>query len=249
MKIAVLVKCVPDSEAKIALTSDGKDWVRKDVKLDLNPYDEYAIEEALKIKEAQAGSTVTVVSFGQAEVTDALRKALAMGADDAIHAVGDNSPDPRVVAVGLTQAISGKGFDLILAGKAAIDDDYMAIGTMVAAGLDLPNVSVVTKLTLSDGKATCEREIDGGIEIVETTLPAVITCQKGLNEPRYPSLKGIMAAKKKTIEQVNVTVPAANVIVEQYIYPVPRQGARFIGKSADDIPELIRLLKEEAKVL
>ncbi len=248
MKIAVLVKTVPDSEARIQLAPDGKDWVRKDVKLDLNPYDEYAIEEALKLKEANGG-TVTVVSYGQAEVTDALRKALAMGADDAIHAVGDATPDPMVTAKALAQALNGRGFELILCGKAAIDDDNMAVGTMLAAAMDIPNVSVAVKLTIAGGNATCEREIDGGVEVVTTSLPAVISCQKGLNDPRYPSLKGIMAAKKKTIEQVNVTVDAAKITVDSYSYPEARKGGRFLGKSADDIPELVRLLKEEAKVI
>ena len=248
MKIAVLVKTVPDSEARIQLAPDGKDWVRKDVKLDLNPYDEYAIEAGLQLKES-GGGTVTVVSFGQSDVTETIRKALAMGADDAIHAVGDASADPIVTAKALAQVLQGRGFELILAGKSAIDDDNMAIGTMVATALDLPSVSVVVKLTIAEGKATCEREIDGGIEVVETSLPAVITCQKGLNEPRYPSLKGVMAAKKKTVEQVNVSAESPKVTIENYTYPEARKGGRFLGKSMEDVPELVRLLKEEAKVL
>jgi len=248
MKIAVLIKSVPDSEARIQLASDGKDWVRKDVKFDLNPFDEYAIEAALQLKEANGGP-VTVVSFGPAEIMETLRKALAIGADDAIHAVGEANADPIVTAKVLANAIQGRGFELILAGKAAIDDDYMAIGTMVATALDLPAVSVVVKFTIADNKATCEREIDGGIEVVETTLPAVITCQKGLNEPRYPSLKGIMAAKKKTIEQLEVVVDVPMVTVEKYTYPEPRKGGRFLGKGVEDVPELIRLLKEEARVI
>lgn len=249
MKIAVLVKTVPDSEAKIQLTPDKKDWVKKDIKFDINPYDEYAIEAALQLKEAGKFESVTVIGYGQNEVTEGLRKALAMGADDAIHIQGNPSPDPFVVSNAICQVLIAKNYDLILAGKSAIDDDYMAIGTIVATKLQLPVITVVVKLEVNGKRIRCESEIDGGIQVIEAELPAVITCQKGLNEPRYPSLKGIMAAKKKTIEVVNADLVNENIKVEGYAYPEPRTGPKFLGKGVEDVSELVKRLREEAKVI
>ncbi|MCX7836194.1 MAG: electron transfer flavoprotein subunit beta/FixA family protein [bacterium] len=249
MKIAVLVKTVPDSEAKILLTPDGKDWVKKEIKFDINPYDEYAIEAALQLKEAGKFESITVIGYGQNEVVEGLRKALAMGADDAIHIQGNPSPDPNVVANAISNVLQQKPFDLILAGKSAIDDDYMAIGTMVATKLQIPAIAVVVQLEVNGNQVICESEMDGGIQRIETSLPAVITCQKGLNTPRYPSLKGIMAAKKKTIEVINAPVEEEKIKLEGYTYPEPRVGPKFLGKGVEDVPELVKRLKEEAKAI
>lgn len=249
MKIAVLVKTVPDSEARMLLTSDKMDWTKKDIKFDINPYDEYAIETALQLKEAGKADTVTVIGYGQSEAAEGLRKALAMGADNAIHIQGPVSYDPLNTAIALYQVLKSNGFDLILTGKSAIDDDYMAVGTMVGTLLEIPVFTVVIKLELNEKSLRCESEIDGGIQVIEASLPAVVTCQKGLNEPRYPSLKGIMAAKKKTIEILTFEPSSENVVNEGYSYPEPRTGPKFIGNGAESVPELVKRLKEEAKAL
>ena len=202
MNIAVLVKLVPDTEASLKISSDHKYIDTSDVNFVLNPYDEYAVEEALLQKEKHGGE-VTVISLGGDEAVKALRTSLAMGANSAIHVKNPGGLDMSGIAKTLANVLKDRGFDLIFAGKQAVDDDCSVIGTMVAEMLDIPHVSTVIKLVVEENKLTAEREFEGGVEVYELQLPALITAQKGLNEPRYASLKGIMMAKKKKIEVID----------------------------------------------
>lgn len=238
-----------DSEATIQPAPDGKN-----VKLDgltwiLNPFDEFAVEEALKLRDADGSGEVTCIGFGGDEVQKVLRTVLAMGADKGIHVKGERSFDPLHTARAIANAVKGQSYDLILCGKSAIDHDNNAVGVMVAELLDLPSVSVVVKIEKTANGLKCEREIEGGMEVVETSLPAVICTQKGLNEPRYASLKGIMAAKKKPIDEVNSDAGSAQVEVLNIVPKPPRQPGQIIGTGADAVPALIKKLREEAKVL
>jgi electron transfer flavoprotein beta subunit len=161
----------------------------------------------------------------------------------------DADPDSLATARLLAGELGGKGFDLILCGKQAVDDDAAQVGPMLAELLDLPGATVVVKLELGEGSAKATREIEGGVEILELPLPAVIAAQKGLNEPRYASLKGIMAAKKKPIEERAVEAPAALAEVAALALPPARQAGKIVGEGAAAVPELVRLLREEAKVI
>ncbi len=249
MNIAVCVKQTPDTEARIKLTDDQKRVDESEIKFILNPYDEYAVEEAIRLKEANGGE-ITVISLGPDRVTTAMRTALAMGADKAIHLKSDQHPDdPLVTAKALAEVLKEGNYDLILLGKQAIDDDHNQVPSILGALLNLPAAAVVIKLEIEGNKVTAEREIDGGHEILEFTLPAIISAQRGLNEPRYPALKGIMRAKRVQIEERDVTLTPEQLKVESYMYPVPKNPGKIVGDSADAVPELLRLLHEEAKVI
>lgn len=248
MKIAVLVKLVPDTQATIKIGDDRRYISEADINFVLNPYDEFAVEEALKIKEKDGGEVV-VFSLGGDGAVKALRSALAMGADSAVHVKYPGGLDLLGVAKGLANAIRDRDFGLVLAGKQAVDDDCGAVGPMVAELLDLPHVTSVVKLEIESDKATAQREIEGGSEVFETPLPALFTTEKGLNEPRYASLKGIMMAKKKPIETIEAEQLTAKTQVKVLSYPPTRPPGKVVGEGVDAVPELIRLLKEEAKVL
>jgi electron transfer flavoprotein beta subunit len=249
VNILLLLKAVADSEATIRPAADGKSVQLDGINWILNPYDEYAVEEALKIREAAGSGEVIGVGYGGDEVPKVLRTALAMGVDSGIHVKGERSPDPLQNARALATAVKGHTFDLILCGKQAIDHDHHAVGVMVAELLDIPSVSVVTKVELKDGKVICEREVEGGVEVVESSLPCLIACQKGLNEPRYASLKGIMSAKKKPIEEVAAVAGSSSVEVVNIASRPPRQPGEILGEGVDAIPALIKKLREEAKVI
>ncbi|MBL7074930.1 electron transfer flavoprotein subunit beta/FixA family protein [candidate division KSB1 bacterium] len=249
MKSVVCVKLVPDTEAAIRISSDGKSIDEKDVNFVLNPYDEYAVEEALRLKE-KFGGTVGLLCLGGEGSTKALRTGLAMGADEAALIQTEKfNGDSLVTATLLADALKGMEFDLLLFGKQAMDVDQGQVGVMVAELLNLPSVSVVVKLEISARKAVAHREVEGGIEVVETPLPAVITAQKGLNEPRYPSLRGIMTAKKKEISMLEPCPVEPSIEVLKMEYPPSRPPGRIVGEGTDAVPELVRLLKEEAKVI
>jgi len=248
LKIAVLVKLVPDTEASLKIGEDRRYISKEDINFVLNPFDEYAVEEAL-LQKAKHGGSVTVISLGGDEAVKALRNSLAMGADDAVHLKTPGGLDMLGVARTLAAALKDKGYDLFFAGKQAVDDDCGAVGPMVATLLDIPHVSVVTKLEVETDKLIAEREFETGTEVYEVPLPALITTQKGLNEPRYASLKGIMMAKKKTIEEVDVEQITAKAETVGLAYPPMRPPGKIVGEGAEAVPELIRLLKEEAKVL
>jgi len=248
LNIAVLVKLVPDTEASLKISGDRRYIDKSDVNLVLNPFDEYAVEEALRLRESHGGKVV-VLSLGGDEAVKALRNSLAMGADEAIHLVTPTGLDIPGTAGALAGALRDKGFDLILAGKQAVDDDCGAVGPMVAEMLDIPHISTIVKLDVDGGELTAHREIETGIEVFRTSLPALVTAQKGLNEPRYASLKGIMMAKKKPVTTIEPEAVTARTEVVQLNYPPTRPPGKIVGEGVEAVPELVRLLKEEAKVV
>ncbi|HEU5180716.1 MAG TPA: electron transfer flavoprotein subunit beta/FixA family protein [Candidatus Polarisedimenticolia bacterium] len=262
MKIGVCIKQVPDTETKVKVAADGRSLDAAGVTFVISPYDEYALEEALRIKEKQTGEVV-VFSVGDERTGTSLRTALAMGADRAVHlkdAAFEGSD-----AVGLSRilaaALKPEAFDLILMGKQAVGTDRGQIGPRVAELLGLPHVSVVTHLEVGEGSFRAHREIEGAHEIVEGATPALVTAQKGLNEPRYASLKGILAAKKKEMKVLGAadlgidpaTVGHAGARTRWEKLELP--PARTAGKMLKDMEpaaaahELVRLLREEAKVI
>src|SRR5213596_1328192 len=248
MKIAVCIKRVPDSETRVKIASDGKSLDEAGVKFILNPYDEFAVEEALRRKEQAGTGEVVVVALGPAAAQETIRTALAMGADRGVLLQVDRIPaDGLEAAKALAAELKGGGYDLILFGKMAIDDYNHQVGPMVAELLDLPCVTTVAHLEIEGGKGVAEREIEGGLEVVELPLPAVLTTDKGLNEPRYAALKGIMAAKKKPLEERPVAQGEPGLEVLEL--PPPRGAGRIVGSGVEAIPELIRVLREEAKIL
>jgi electron transfer flavoprotein beta subunit len=250
VKIAVCVKRVPDTEARIKVGPGGNGLDESGVKFVLNPYDEFAVEEALRRKEAAGSGEVVVFSVGGDAAQETIRTALAMGADRGVLLKAEAlPPDPLPVARALAGELEAGGFDLVLFGKLAVDDYHHATGVMVAELLGVPAVTAVSKLTLEAGKGTAEREIEGGVEVVEFPLPAVVTTEKGLNEPRYPALKGIMAAKKKPLEVKPASLDAAGLETVELAYPAERKAGRIVGEGADAVPALIAALQTEAKVL
>ena len=249
MKIAVCLKRVPDTVAKIVPGPDRKGIDETGLKFVLNPYDEFAVEEALARKEkARSGETVAY-AVGTDASQETLRTALAMGIDRAVLLQSPGSADGFEVARALAAEIKAGGYDLILFGKLAVDDYNQQVGPMVAELLELPCVTSVAHLEISDGNVVAEREIEGGVEVVECRTPAVITCDKGLNNPRLPALKGIMAAKKKPLDSRPAAPGEARVTVGAMALPAERTGGRIVGEGPDAVPELIRLLQHEAKVL
>jgi electron transfer flavoprotein beta subunit len=250
---AVIMKHVPDSEALIKVKPDGSGYVKEGVKFVMNPYDEFGVEEALKKKEAAGAGEVTIVSLGPERSVEAIRTALAMGADKGVLLkIGeDEYTDALGVAKALAAELKGGDYKLIFCGKQAIDDDMAQVGPMVAELLDLPCVTVVTKVEVSGDKAVLTREIEGGKEIVEVKLPAVVACQKGLNEPRYASLPGIMKAKKKPLDIKDAKLEAANSEITKWEAPPQRPPGRIIegDDAAAKAKALVKALREEAKVI
>jgi electron transfer flavoprotein beta subunit len=262
MNLLVFVKQVPDTESRIQLKDGAIDTSA--VKWIANPYDEFAVEEALRIRERLGAGKVTVVSLGPDRVKDAIKYALSLGADEGVHVKGEGVAlsDPLSVATVLAAAARKAGFDLILTGKQGVDHDWSQVGVLLAELLDLPHVSVVVKLEIDAAakKAQARREVEGGVEVVAFDLPAVVTTQKGLNEPRYASLKGIMAVKKKVIPEwtlsdlgvdpVSVAEDAAFIRFREFTLPPPRPAGRVLeGEPQETVHELVRLLREEAKVI
>lgn len=248
MKIAVCVSHVPDTASKINISSDGKSIDPNGVTFVVNPYDEYAIEEALKTKEKLGGETVAI-SLGSDSSKETLRKALAMGIDNAVLLKSDNYFDSLSVAKALAEEIKLQNAELVFFGKQSVDFDNSITGQLTAELLGYNCISVAVAFTLDGNKIIAEREIEGGKEVVETVLPAVITTQKGFNEPRYASLKGIMAAKKKVIEEKIIPSPVNYTEVISMKKPALKQAGKIIGTDASAVPELVRLLREEAKVI
>jgi electron transfer flavoprotein beta subunit len=250
MKIAVCIKRVPDSETRVKIAADGKSLDEAGVKFVLNPYDEFAVEEALRRKEKAGAGEVAVVCLGPAAAQETIRTALAMGADRGVLLSADKIPaDPLESAKILAAELKSTSWDLILFGRMAIDDYNTQVGTLVAELLDLPCVSAVSHLDIEGTKGVAEREIEGGIEVVDFQLPAVLTTDKGLNEPRYPALKGIMAAKKKPLDIKPVQPGAGTLEITALTSPPERKEGRIVGEGAGAVGELVRLLREEAKVL
>jgi len=250
VKIAVCIKRTPDTETRVRIAADGVSLDETGVKFILNPYDEFAVEEALQRKEKAGSGEVVAIALGPDAAQETIRSALAMGADRGVLLKADKVPaDALAVAKALAAELRDGGYDLILFGKMAVDDYNHAAGPMVAQLLGLPCVTAISKLELEGGKGVAEREIEGGVEVVEFALPAVLTAEKGLNTPRYPALKGIMAAKKKPVETRPAALGPARVVVSALALPPERKAGRIVGEGLDAVPELVRLLRTEAKVL
>jgi electron transfer flavoprotein beta subunit len=249
MNVAVCINHVPDTETKIKVGPDNQSIDTTGINYMLSPYDEFAVEEGIKIREKFKGE-VTVLSLGPDSHKETLRKALAMGADKAVLVKDDGRRDSYAVAFALAEELKKRSPHVVLFGKQSIDYDNAQVGTLVAEMLGLPSVAVVVKMDLRDEQtAVCEREIEGGHEVVEVQLPAVFLAQKGLNEPRYPSLKGIMAAKNKPIEEVPAGAAQNRVEVIALRKPAGKSAGRILGTDKSAVPELIKVLHEEAKVI
>lgn len=250
MKIAVCVSHVPDTATRVKIGSDSKSIEQTGVTYVINPYDEYAVEQALKLKESNGGTPeVIILSVGKDANKESIRKALAMGADSGILLKDDNPRDSFAIAKALSEEIKSLGCDVVFLGKQSVDYDNSITGQLTAEMLGYNSVTVAVSLTIEGNKVIAEREIEGGREIVETEFPVVITAQKGLNEPRYASLKGIMAAKKKSIEEKPAAASENLTEVISMSMPAPKQAGRILGTDSSVVPELVRLLREEAKVI
>jgi electron transfer flavoprotein beta subunit len=249
VKIAVCLKRVPDTTTSIVIAPDGKSIVEAGVKFVPNPYDEYAIEEAIKLRDAAGAGEVVVVSLGSDAAQETIRAALAVGADRGVLLQAAAGSDGFEVARALAAELKDGGYDLILFGKLAVDDYHHAAGPMVAELLGLPCVTAVATLRIEGREVTAEREVEGGIEVSGCQLPAVLTCDKGLNTPRLPALKGIMAAKKKPLEVKPTALGTGTVAILGLAPPAERPAGRIVGEGADAVPELVRLLRAEAKVI
>jgi electron transfer flavoprotein beta subunit len=260
LEIIVLLKRVPATESMIGLSDDGKSIKTDDLKWLVNPYDEFAVEEALRIKQIQGG-TVTVLSVGTDKSVDSIRTALAMGADKGIL-INDPATvncDSLGIAGILAAAIKLLPYDLIIAGMRAVDDDNYQVGPAVAEYLGIPHISMVIKEEILDGKIKCHRTVEGGTLVVEALLPALFTTQRGLNEPRYASLPGIMKAKKKPLEtktlaDIGLSIddlgkPKTSIV--KMSFPPERSGGKIIdGENAKSkAASLVKALMEEARVL
>jgi electron transfer flavoprotein beta subunit len=244
------LKRVPDTEARIKIGADGASIDETGVKFVLNPYDEFAIEEALQRREKAGAGEVVVVTVGPEAAQETMRSALAMGVDRGVLLKADALPaDALAVAKAIAAELKDGGYDLVLCGKVAADDAAQAVGAMAAELLGIPCVTAVSKLELEGGSGTAHREIEGGVEVVTFALPALLTCDKGLNTPRYPALKGIMAAKKKPIEVKPAALGAVGLRVAALEPPPARKEGRIVGEGPDAVTEVVRLLREEAKVL
>jgi len=250
MKIAVCIKRVPDSETRVKIAAGGKSLDEAGVKFVMNPYDEFAVEEALQRKEKAGSGEVAVICLGPAAAQETIRTALAMGADRGVLLQADKIPaDPFEAARLIAGELKAASWDLILFGRMAIDDYNHQVGPLVAELLGMPCVTAVSHLDIDGAKGVAEREIEGGIEVVDFPLPAVLTVDKGLNEPRYPALKGIMAAKKKPLEVKPVQPGTGSLEVVALMPPPERKEGKIVGEGAAAVGELVRLLREEAKVL
>ncbi len=257
MNIYVCIKQVPDTETKIKLNGDSSGIDSTGVKWIMSPYDEFAVEEALRLKEKTAGSTVTVLSAGPARVVEAIRTALAMGADNAIHVELAENSDNHMAAKALAGALKKEAkIDIVFTGKEAIDDGAAQTSQIIAEYVGIPCITVVMGIEYGAGTIKCKREVEGGaIELVESSLPALVAAHKGLNEPRYASLPNIMKAKKKEVKvlkaaDVGVSDADIKIKVKNFQLPPPKQaGKKIAGEPAAQAKELVRLLHEEAKVV
>lgn len=249
MNILVCVSRVPDTAAKIKVAGDNKSVETTGVKFILNPYDEYALEEAIQLKESKGGE-LTVVTVAGDEATDILRTALAMGADKAVHIKANQlEHDSFFVAKNIANVAKELNPDIIFLGKQSIDFDSFQISALLGGLLDLPSVDVVSSINYADGSITGEKDIEGGKESFETSLPAVISVQKGIKEPRYPKLPQIMKAKQKPIDVKDAEQTTARTEILGMTLPEKARAGKILTGSDADIDELVRLLHEDAKVI
>ncbi|MMZ49598.1 Electron transfer flavoprotein subunit beta [compost metagenome] len=254
MNILVCLKQTFDTEEKIvlengAISEDGVEFI-------MNPYDEYAVEEAITLRDEHGGE-VTVITVGPERAESALRTALAMGADKAVIVDDEDiETDEYSIAKILAAVIKNREYDIILGGNMAVDNGSGQVGPRLAEELNIAQVTTITKLTVDGGKATIERDVEGDIETIEVSLPVLVTAQQGLNEPRYPSLPGIMKAKKKPMERLTVDdlnidgeVAAKTSVIETFLPPKKESGRILSGDVQDQVKELVQLLRNEAKVI
>ncbi|MDP6625527.1 MAG: electron transfer flavoprotein subunit beta/FixA family protein [Nitrospinota bacterium] len=264
MKIIVCVKHVPDTATKITVNENSRDINTDQVQFVLNPYDEYAVEEALRLKDQKEGTEVTVITIGPDRLQEAIRTALAMGADRAYHIQDDAliGSDSYVTASVLAKLIGGMEYSLILCGKQAVDDDTFFVGPALAEMLGIPHVSVITRLNFSEDYliATARRQVEGGSEILDVPVPSLFTCQKDLNTPRLPTMKGIMSVKKKEVTKYDIDgiglkknqVGEESSLVKtvSFFLPPDRGNGKILEGSGEETSrELVQLLREEAKVV
>jgi len=250
VKIAVCIKRTPDSESRFKIASSGLAIDEMGLKFDIDDFASYAVEVALQLNEKQGPGETVIVALGPDSVQETLRKAMSMGADRAIQLKADAvPPDGLAVAKALAAELKAGAFDLILFGKHAFDTSAGVVGTATAELLGLPCVTAASKLDIANGRGTARRELEGTAEIVEFPLPAVVTIDEGIARPRYPSLKGIMAAKKKPLETKPAQLGAVRVKAKAMALPPERPAGRIIGEGVAAVPELVRLLQNEAKIL
>jgi len=255
----VCVTSVPDTASVIKIGPDGKNIDSTGIKWIVSPFDEYALEEALQITEAKGGE-VTVVTYGPARAEAALRDCLARGAHKAVHVIGGeaNLGDSFAIAKVLAKALEGREYDLVLCGNMGVGTDCSQVGQMLAVLLGIPHVASVTKLEVGDASLTAGRDVEGGQEQVESSLPCLVTCQKGLNEPRYAALKGIMAAKRKPVDKIEVASLGFDEATDSYYtvrsleLPPPKSEGTVIQGEDDPAAaaaQLVNLLRSEAKAI
>jgi electron transfer flavoprotein beta subunit len=237
-------------EVKFAVGKDGASVDETGLKYDINDFDLWAVEAGLQLKEKAGQGEVTVISLGPDAAQEQIRKAISMGADRGVLLKADRIPaDGIAIAQALAAELKDGGYDVILFGKISIDSANQVVGPMVAELLDLPCVTAISKLEIAGGRGTAHRALEGAVEVVEFPLPAVITVDEGLNKERLPSLKGIMAAKKKPLDVKPAQLPDSRVTISKMELPPERGAGRIVGEGAAAVPELVRLLQTEAKVL
>ena len=243
------IRRVPDTATRIKIAPDGKSIVTSDAEFVINPYEEYALEQGVQLKEKHGGE-VTVLILGPEKSTAVILKALALGADRAVHLKSENFPDdPGAVAQAIAAELKSVEFDVLLFGKKGVDDDNQQVGPMVAELLGIPCVTQIVKLDISAGKAVAHREVEGGVLVVEAILPSAFTAEKDLTVPRYASLRELVAARKKPIlikEPQQFPSTVATISIQ---YPPPRPPGRVLGKGVEAVPLLVKVLHEEAKVI
>jgi electron transfer flavoprotein beta subunit len=250
VKIAVCIKRVPDMETRFKIAASGTAVDEAGLKYDMSDFDGYAVETALQLNEKQGPGETVVISLGPDVVQEQLRKALSMGADRAVQLKADRVPaDGLAIARALAAELQGGGYDLILFGRQAVDSANATVGPMTAEMLGLPCATAVSTLEIANGRATARRDLEGAAEIVEFPLPAVVSVDEGMPRARYPSLKGIMAAKKKPLEVKPAQLGPEHIAIEKMELPPERAAGRIVGEGTAAVPELVRLLHTEAKVL
>ncbi len=250
MKVAVCIKRVPDMEMRFSIAGDRKSLDPGGLKYEMGDFDGYALEVGLQLVEKQGPGEVVVLSIGPDGVQETLRKALAMGAARAVQLKADEVPfDGLSIAEALAAELKDGGYDLILFGRMATDSANGTVGPMTAELLGLPCVTAISQLEIANGQGTARRELEGSAETMQFSLPAVLTIDEGIARPRLASLKGIMAAKKKPLEVKPAQLGEARLVVESMALPPDRPPGRIIGEGAEAVPELLRLLQTEAKVL
>jgi electron transfer flavoprotein beta subunit len=250
LKIAVCIKRVPDMEMRFSIAGDRQSLDQTGLKYEMGDFDGYALEVALQLVEKEGSGEVAVICLGPDGVQETLRKGLAMGAGRALQLKTDQVPfDGLAIAQALAAELKDGGYDLLLFGRMATDTANGTVGPMSAELLGLPCVTAISHLEIANGRGTARRDLESAAETVQFPLPAVLTIDEGIARPRLASLKGIMAAKKKPLEVKPAQVGEARLVVESMALPPDRPPGRIIGEGADAVPELLRLLQTEAKVL